>query len=144
MRGMIIKRMNWGGSLVPHEIYAREDGTLAVRSNPALKKALTVSNEIKWIPLNGDWKVEQTSVNVDSPIAYASIISENDVPHQGCLSLDFTFTPGTERFAVVLQADQEFARGYYFYLDPKRQRIEYKVLFVCMSREDGHSSMMWS
>ena len=99
---------------------------MAVRSNPALKKALTVSNEIKWIPLNGDWKVDQTSVNVDSPIAYASIISENDVPHQGCLSLDFTFTPGTERFAVVLQADQEFARGYYFYLDPKRQRIEYK------------------
>ena len=99
---------------------------MAVRSNPALKKALTVSNEIKWIPLNGDWKVEETSVYVDSPIAYASIISENDVPHQGCLSLDFTFTPGTERFAVVLQADQEFARGYYFYLDPKRQRIEYK------------------
>ena len=27
---------------------------------------------------------------------------------------------------MVLQADQEFARGYYFYLDPKRQRIEYK------------------
>lgn len=124
--GYDYKTYDWGGSLVPHEIYAREDGTLAVRSNPALKKALTVSNEIKWIPLNGDWKVDQTSVNVDSPIAYASIISENDVPHQGCLSLDFTFTSGTERFAVVLQADQEFARGYYFYLDPKRQRIEYK------------------
>ena len=87
---------------------------------------LTVPNEIKWNPLNGDWEVDQTSAKVDSSIAYASIISENDVPHQCCLSLDFTFTPGTERFAVVLQADQEFARGYYFYLDPKRQRIEYK------------------
>lgn len=26
----------------------------------------------------------------------------------------------------MLQVDLEFARGYYFYLDPKRQRIEYK------------------
>lgn len=25
-----------------------------------------------------------------------------------------------------LQVDEEFARGYYFYLDPKRQRLEYK------------------
>ena len=58
--GYDYKTYDWGGSLVPHEIYAREDGTLAVRSNPALKKALTVSNEIKWIPLEiGKWNRHQ-------------------------------------------------------------------------------------
>lgn len=68
----------------------------------------------------------ETSAVVDTPYAYASALSENDVPHQGCLAFDFTFSEGTERFAVALQVDEEFARGYYFYLDPKRQRLEYK------------------
>lgn len=78
--------------------------------------------------------MEQTSVNVDSPIAYASIISENDVPHQGCLSLDFTFTPGTERFAVVLQADQNLPEAIIFIWILSVKESNTKVLFVCMSR----------
>ena len=76
--------------------------------------------------MNGAWEIGETSAVVDTPYAYASALSENDVPHQGCLAFDFTFSEGTERFAVALQVDEEFARGYYFYLDPKRQRLEYK------------------
>ena len=124
--GYDYKTYDWGGTLIPHEIYAREDGTLAVRSNPALKEVLTIQNDVKWAPMNGAWEIGETSAVVDTPYAYASALSENDVPHQGCLALDFTFSEGTERFAVALQVDEEFARGYYFYLDPKRQRLEYK------------------
>ncbi len=124
--GYDYKTYDWGGTLIPHEIYAREDGTLAVRPNPALKEVLTIQNDVKWAPMNGAWEIGETSAVVDTPYAYASALSENDVPHQGCLAFDFTFSEGTERFAVALQVDEEFARGYYFYLDPKRQRLEYK------------------
>ena len=124
--GYDYKTYDWGGTLIPHEIYAREDGTLAVRPNPALKEVLSIQNDVKWAPMNGAWEIGETSAVVDTPYAYASALSENDVPHQGCLALDFTFSEGTERFAVALQVDEEFARGYYFYLDPKRQRLEYK------------------
>ena len=90
------------------------------------KEVLTIQNDVKWAPMNGAWEIGETSAVVDTPYAYASALSENDVPHQGCLAFDFTFSEGTERFAVALQVDEEFARGYYFYLDPKRQRLEYK------------------
>lgn len=96
--------------------------------------------------MNGAWEIGETSAVVDTPYAYASALSENDVPHQGCLAFDFTFSEGTERFAVALQVDEEFARGYYFYLDPKQAASGVQERTYCMSRADGRSSTMssWS
>lgn len=54
--GYDYKTYDWGGTLIPHEIYAREDGTLAVRPNPALKEVLTIQNDVKWAPMNGAWE----------------------------------------------------------------------------------------
>lgn len=124
--GYDYKTYDWGGTLIPHEIITREDGSLAVRSNPTLQNVLTVPNKMKWNPLNGNWIVEDSALMVESPVEYASIMSLNDVPKQCRWAFDFAFKEGTERFAAVLQVDWEFARGYYFYLDPKRQRLEYK------------------
>ena len=47
---------------------------------------------------------------------------------------------------MALQVDEEFARGYYFYLDPKRQRLEYKSAIRMHEQADGRSSTMssWS
>lgn len=39
---------------------------------------------------------------------------------------EFIYEEGTERIGIALQVDDEFARGYYFYFEPKRQRVEWK------------------
>lgn len=117
---------DWGGSLVVHELWQKADGTLGVKPVPALLSALTTPNTWKWTPLNGDWQIGENSASVVSPQRYASLMSVNEVPEQCMLETSFTFEAGTERFAIALQVDEEFARGYYFYFDPKRQRVEYK------------------
>lgn len=117
---------DWGGSLVVHELWQHADGTLGVRPVPALRDALQTPNSFKWIPLNGEWDVADGSAKGRSLDGYASMMSVNEVPQVCRLSTSFTFTPGTERVGIALQVDEEFARGYYFYFEPSRQRVEFK------------------
>lgn len=117
---------DWGGSMVVHELWQREDGTLGVRPIPALSEAFGVANELKWAGLNGDWQIGENALSVSTPQAYASLLSRNDVPEVCRFETKFTFAPGIDRIAVVLQVDEEFARGYYFYFEPRRNRVEFK------------------
>ena len=118
---------DWGGSMVVHEVWQHADGTLGVRPIPALERELMVPNTLKWTPLNGDWKVADEEISITSPQAYASLISANDVPEVSRFAMSFTFEPGTDRIALAVQVDGEFARGYYFYFEPKRGRVEFKT-----------------
>ncbi len=117
---------DWGGSLVVHELVQRADGTLGVRPASSVLGCFPNRNRFLSIPLTGDWKTTETSACVESPNAYACLISRNQVPENGRLSFRFRFSPGTERLGVAVQVDEDFARGYYFYIDPKRQRLEFK------------------
>ena len=135
------KTYDWGGSMVVHEVWQHEDGTLGVRPIPALKEALTVPSPVKWQPLNGGWTVGDAAVSVDSPQAYASILSVNDVPEVCRFEMSFAFGPGTDRVALAAQVDGEFARGYYFYFDPKRERVEYKS--ALRMHEQGGWTFPW-
>lgn len=117
---------DWGGSMVVHEIKQHPDGTLAVYPVPALANELGVKNDLRWIPMNGEWKLEQEKAEVETPYGYAEIISQNDVPKTCLFKTSFSYAPGTERVGIALQVDDEFAKGYYFYFEPKSQRVQYK------------------
>lgn len=116
---------DWGGSMIVHELWQHEDGTLGVRPIPALSGAMTVRSALRWTPMNGEWAVGE-EISVDSPQAYASLLSVNQVPEVCRFSMSFTFRPGTDRVMLALQVDEEFARGYYFCFEPKRGRVEFK------------------
>ena len=117
---------DWGGSMIVHELWQREDGTLAVKPVPALSQALTVRNDVRWKPMNGSWQVSEAGLAVQTPGVYAEILSRNEVPETAELKFTFSFTEGTQRVGLALQVDEDFANGYYFYFDPKRQRVEFK------------------
>ena len=139
--GLDYATYDWGGSMVVHEVWQHEDGTLGVRPIPALKEALTVPSRVEWQPLNGDWTVGDGAVSVESPQAYASMLTVNDVPEVCRFEMSFTFRPGTDRLALAAQVDGEFARGYYFYFDPKRERVEYKS--ALRMHEQGGWTFPW-
>ena len=112
--------------MIVHELWQREDGTLAVKPVPALSQALTVRNDVRWKPMNGSWQVSEEGLAVQTPGVYAEILSRNEVPETAELKFTFSFTEGTQRVGLALQVDEDFANGYYFYFDPKRQRVEFK------------------
>lgn len=117
---------DWGGSMVVHEIVQRIDGTLGVKPLDSVNDALTVQNHLKWEAQTGEWQLAQGSAQVTTPGAYAALLSWNDVPSLCQFSFDFTFEAGTETIGLALQVDEKFAKGYYFYFEPARQRVQYK------------------
>ena len=54
------------------------------------------------------------------------IITRNEVPETALLETTITFQPGTDRVGIALQVDEDFTKGYYFYLEPNRQRLHYR------------------
>ena len=127
---------DWGGSLIVHELWQRQNGTLGVRPVPALERALTVPSYLRWKPMNGAWQVEEQALSVNAPGLYAAVISENQVPETARLTFDFRFAEGTQRMGLALQVDEDFAQGYYFYFEPKRQRVAFKGP-LCMHEQGG-------
>ena len=99
---------------------------LDVYKRQALSQALTVRNDVRWKPMNGSWQVSEEGLAVQTPGVYAEILSRNEVPETAELKFTFSFTEGTQRVGLALQVDEDFANGYYFYFDPKRQRVEFK------------------
>lgn len=116
---------DWGGSLVVHELHQHEDGTLGVKPVSSVIDALQTPSELRWNPLGGAWAITDQQIHVDSPCAYASLLSVNEVPQVCRFETDFCFAEGTDRIGLAVQVDEEFARGYYFYFEPKRQRVQW-------------------
>ena len=117
---------DWGGSLVVHELEQQQDGTLTVRPLPVLRDALPISNELRWKELNGTWQKSDDALHCAAPFGYAEMLSDNEVPQTCLMAFDFTFAPGTERIGIAAQVDDSFAKGYYFYFEPERQRVQFK------------------
>ena len=112
--------------MIVHELWQHTDGTLGVKPIPALREALQTANTLKWTPLNGAWRLRGEGASVESPHGYADLLSLNEVPSVCRFEASFTFTPGTDRIGLVMQADESFAKGYYFYFEPQRQRVSFK------------------
>jgi beta-fructofuranosidase len=133
---------DWGGSMVVHEVWQHEDGTLAVRPIPALDEVLHVPNTLKWKPMNGSWNVGEEGIGIESPQAYASLLSVNEVPEVCRFGMKFSYKSGTDRIALAVQVDDEFARGYYFYFEPRRNRVEFKS--ALRMHEQGGWTFPWA
>ena len=115
---------DWGGTLVVHEIIQNQDGTLRVIPEEHVNNALKTKEPLIMEPIIGKWATKADSASVVADRGFAGLLL-NQVPGMCKLELDVTFAPGTRRFGVALQLDENMDMGYYLYLEPGRNRIEY-------------------
>lgn len=113
---------DWGGTMVGHRLLQRPDGTLGVAPVPAVDAAFTIPSTLRWEAIGGTYEQEKLTARQ----RYGALLSWNQVPDVCRFSFDFRFDAGTERIGVALQVDDELARGYYFYFEPDRQRVQWK------------------
>ena len=113
---------DWGGTMVGHQLLQRPDGSLGVAPVPAVDAAFTLPNALRWEAIGGTFEQEKLTARQ----RYGALLSWNQVPDVCRFSFDFRYEAGTERIGVALQVDEELARGYYFYFEPDRQRVQWK------------------
>jgi beta-fructofuranosidase len=102
----------WGGTLVVHEVYQREDGTLGVKAPEGITHAFAKQNSL-----------------LDAPIALSaqdSCVEAYLAPDTGALfklEADVTFSLGTRSFGIRLFEDQVTGEAYEFVFQVGESRI---------------------
>lgn len=132
---------DWGGNLVVHQVLQNEDGTLRVVPEPHVDAALQTKIPLAVEPMLGDCEAEGDRVKLRAQEGFAGALL-NPVPGLCKLEAEVEFTPETRRFGVALQVDENFDTGYYLYLEPGRQRLEY-VSGIRFWGEDGEGGKMF-
>ncbi len=113
----------WGGNIVPHQVYQQPDGTLAVRPAASIAGTLHKGIPLAFEPVLG--RVGQTSENalaVDGTLTYACA-SLGNLPETCKIEVTLRYGEGTRAFGLVLRMDGEFERGYAVHFEPARQRL---------------------
>lgn len=132
---------DWGGNLVVHRVLQNEDGTLRVVPEEHVDAALKTVTTPEAEPMVGECRAEGGTVTVSAREGFAGALL-GQVPNLCKLEADVEFAPGTRRFGVALQVDENFDTGYYLYLEPARERLEY-VSGIRFWGEDGEGGKMF-
>jgi len=125
---------DWGGNLVVHELVQHDDGTLGVKLPGSFDRSFAGGPDLSFDTRVGDWKTENGSLVCKSPYsfsaAFAGVVSDPSAI-RGSLS----FEAGTRQLGLVLRAQDDLSRGYYFDLEPGRDRVVYRSHI--MQTEEG-------
>ena len=132
---------DWGGSLVVHRLGQREDGTLTVGPEEHVDAFLQTPLEPEVTPVLGDCRAEGGRVEIRSDCGFSGALL-NRIPEVCKFQCSFTYEKDTRRFGLALQVDENYDTGYYLYLEPGRQRIEY-VSGIRFWGEDGEGGKMF-
>jgi len=117
---------DWGGNMIVHKLNQNQDGTLSVTVPESVNRAFAVPVLMEMQPLNGEWKLQDGIVEVQSPYAYASALLPT-IPTECKLEFDFCFSESPREFGIALQVDENFDLGYYLCFEPNRCRVQYKT-----------------
>jgi beta-fructofuranosidase len=112
----------WGGNLVVHEIHQRLDGTLAVCLPQPLQAAFSRQKGFEPSPVLGEWQVTQGYILCES-IARNSMLLMGNLPDEILVEVEFSFTPGTSAFGLLLRADPALESYYQLRFEPPNQRM---------------------
>lgn len=132
---------DWGGSMVVHELTQKADGTLAVKPEAHVDNFLQTAIPLDFTPVLGDCQRDGSSVEIESPCGFSGALL-NDVPDLCKFQCSFTYEKDTRRFGLALQVDENYDTGYYLYLEPARQRLEF-VSGIRFWGEDGEGGKMF-
>ena len=114
------KDFHWGGNLVVHELFQREDGSLGVKEPDSIRAAWGDGSPA---PFGG-----ADSVSLDCPDRMATAFLDAPCPDRFRLEMDVTFADKTRMFGLMLRADQEADTAYGFKFYPASSRLAFDAL----------------
>ena len=115
---------DWGGTLEVHQVLQNSDGTLYVAPEPHVYEALKNAQEIMIEDVLGTNTIQGNNVTVGAEEGFGGVLL-NQVPDLCKFEADVEFSKDVRRFGVAVQVDENYDRGYYIYLEPSRNRMEY-------------------
>lgn len=119
------KSWNWGGSIVVHEIWQHEDGTLGVCPIESVADAFTKKKALSIRSLTGNWQAGQAEAACSSKDGYSAAIADA-IPRQCCIKLQCCYQGTASSFGLALQVDETFGYGYYLMFEPNYHRIQFR------------------
>ena len=112
----------WGGSLVVHELFQQEDGTLGVREPESVRRAFDRSRPISFTPVYGACESDTNRVTVQGPEGFACV-SGGPLPQTCRLSAQVSWAQDTRALGVMLRTGEDSESGYFIRLEPPRNRL---------------------
>jgi beta-fructofuranosidase len=116
---------DWGGNLIVHQIEQQADGTLTVLLPESVANIFQQSESIELQADLGMWKRVSGGYSVSSPNGFACAISET-LPSSCLVSVTMQYISGTQRLGAIIRANQSLDKGYFFQIEPHRNRIVFK------------------
>lgn len=117
------KGWQWGGNLVVHEVFQREDGTLGVRLPATVADAFASPCPITFSTINGQCTCEEGLTSLKAAGGNATAYANEILPT--CCRLDFQvrFEENTRRFGIMLRSDKENDSSYCLMFKPEEDRV---------------------
>ena len=132
---------DWGGNLVVHELLQNPDGTLRVVPEAHVDAALQTRRPVDVTPVLGGCEASPHAVRLRADCGFGGVLLDR-IPALCKLEGEVRFKPGTRRFGIALQVDEQYDTGYYLYLEPGRNRLEY-VSEIRFWGPDGEGGKMF-
>ena len=126
-----------GGAMVIHELSQLPDGTLGVSVPESIRQAMREPAPFRFLPLQGSWKQEDSTVSVQAETDYACALM-NLLPECFRVEAEISWQGSMREFGLAFQVDREFVKGYYLQLEPDRQRAQW--ITAIRMHEDGGST----
>jgi beta-fructofuranosidase len=117
-------RIEWGGSLVVHEVVQRADGTLAVRIPEEVARSFPRKQECRFQSALGPVHAESGGVRIDSPGEF-SWAAAGRMPDRFKVEIRVRFERPTQAFGLLLRAAPDRRSGYAFRFEPARNRVRF-------------------
>lgn len=115
----------WGGSLVVHEIYQNNDGTLGVKIPEAVDNAFANPVEIAFHELNGN-KLYKSPVSLSKISGTQIMVCDNDLPDVYKLEATVKFAGDSTKFGILLNYSVDEDGGYVYLFDPYKQKVNFE------------------
>jgi beta-fructofuranosidase len=103
----------WGGNLITHEIYQKEDNTLGVKMPESIKKAFSINTNY----------IEKISITSLYGTTVKSICDE--CINECRISLDIHIKSNSGRFGVLLNSNKLKDEAYGYLINTTKQRLEF-------------------
>ena len=114
------KDFQWGGNLVVHELYQKEDGALATREPPSIAAAWGNGRPLAFS--GSDHKT------IDCIDGMKTEFADEKLPLTFRFEADVAFTAGTRAFGLMLRADKTEDTSYGFIFTPSQNRLHFDAL----------------
>lgn len=110
----------WGGNIIPQELYQNADGTLSVKIPNQINEFY--NNKVPLDVFNiSEMSENSGEINADGNIFGYTLF--NEIPHSCKLKLSFSIQGTCHDFGVALHADDGFNQGYLVKFEPELNRV---------------------